>query len=202
MGIIKTALEIALEKTEKVKGDRSSIDQFELKQRGKKLANAFLNGDAEIQGELTSKEYEKLPLDSKLSLKKGIFDVLVTQIILPVVKEDQNRLEKTGTGISLVIDNTTNRNEFLNIYKQFLQMITQYFQEAAQYEQAIRQQYAPKLRQKEEEVSRRLGREVRIDPLQDPEFVTFYNQHMTALKSNYEGVIEQVKEEARRLFQN
>ena len=42
MGKIKSALELALERTESIKGDRSSIDQFEAKQRGKKLANAFL----------------------------------------------------------------------------------------------------------------------------------------------------------------
>jgi hypothetical protein len=75
-------------------------------------------------------------------------------------------------------------------------------QEAANYEQALRQQYAPKLRQKEEEVSRRVGREVRLDPMQDPEFVAFYNQHMSALKKNYENVVEQAKEEARRMFES
>ncbi len=84
--------------------------------------------------------------------------------------------------------------------QQLGQIISRYLQEVSQYEQAIRQQYAPKLRHKEEELSRRLGREVRIDPLQDPEFVAFYNQHIKAHKDNYEPVVKQIKEEARRLF--
>ena len=42
MGQIKSALEIALERTESVKGDKASINHFEAKQRGKKLANEFL----------------------------------------------------------------------------------------------------------------------------------------------------------------
>jgi len=79
-------------------------------------------------------------------------------------------------------------------------LFAQYIKEASQYEQMINQQYAPKLRQKEEELSRRLGREVHIDPFQDPEFVAFYNQHINALKGNYEPVVAQAREEAKRMF--
>jgi len=191
MGVIKTALEIALEKTEFVKSDKSSIDQFEARQKGKKLANAFLAGEIDLAEEL-----KKAPACDIDSIKRGIFDVLVTQIALPAQKEDENKAEKLGKGLETVIKN----KEFSVMFKQLTQIFSQYLQEASQYEQMIRQQYAPKLRQKEEELSRRLGREVRIDPLQDPEFVAFYNQHISALKGNYEPVVEQAKEEARRFF--
>jgi hypothetical protein len=40
-----------------------------------------------------------------------------------------------------------------------------------------------------------MGREVRIDPYQDPEFVAFYNQNMGALKERYEGAIAECKEQ-------
>ena len=192
MGVIKTALEIALEKTESVKSDKSSIDQYEIAQKGKKLANGFISGDVNLQAEL-----KNVSKDKKETLKQGIFDVLITQITLPDGNDGQTRLEKVCMGLSEIIG----KNEFNGIYMQFLQLTGQYLQEAAQYEQAIRQQYAPKLKQKETELSRRLGREVRIDPLQDPEFVAFYNQHITALRGNYESVVEQVKAEARRLFE-
>jgi len=192
MGVIKTALEIALEKTEQVKSDKSSIGQFEAKQRGKKLANAFLSGEVDLSSEIKS-----AGAGERESLKQGIFDVLITQIALPVGKDDEKRIEKVGKGLSAVISS----KEFPEMYKQLVQVFGQYLQEAAHYEKAISQQYAPKLRQKEEELSRRMGREVRIDPLQDPEFVAFFNQHMTALKSNYEAVVEQAKAEARRMFE-
>ena len=192
MGEIKTALEIALERTETVKSDKSSVEQFEMKRRGKKLANAFLDGDVDLPGEI-----KKTQDDGRESLKQGIFDVLVTQIVLPAGKEDEKRIEKVGNGLQAVI----NDSQFSVMFRQLVQLFGQYLKESAQYEQAIRQQYAPKLRQKEEELSRRMGREVRIDPFQDPEFVAFYNQHMSALKGNYETVIEQAKEEARCMFE-
>jgi len=192
MAKIKSALEIALEKTEAVKGNKDSIDQFDTKQRGKKIANTFME-----EGGNLAVEIKKTPAGQQESLKQGIFDVLVSQISLPVTKEDEKRIEAAGKGLHAVI----NDSHFAELYKQLLQALSQYLKEVAQYDEAIRRQYAPKLRHKEEELSRRLGREVRIDPLQDPEFVSFYNQNMNALKGNYQVVVEQVKEEAHRLFE-
>jgi hypothetical protein len=192
MGKIKSALELALERTESVKGDRSSIDQYEAKQRGKKLANAFLENPGEgLEGEL-----KKCPKEELGALKQGIFDLLITQVNLPVLKDDQRRIEAAGRGLQTVIGD----NRFAALYKQFLQAAAQYLSETERYDQAIRQQYAPKLRQKEEELSRRLGRELRLDPLQDPEFVQIYTQTMTALKENYQGLVDQVREQAALLF--
>jgi len=191
MGVIKTALEIAMEKTESVKSDKPGIDQFEVKKRGKKLANAFLDGDADIIAEL-----KKASAQDKENLRQGIFDVLAAQITLPPPDSDGKRIEKLGIGLSAVINN----NQFNEMYKQLTALFAQYLQETAQCDKMLRQQYAPKLRQKEEELSRRMGREVRIDPLQDPEFVSFYNQNMNALKANYEAVVEQAREQARRMF--
>ena len=193
MGRIKSALEIALERTETVKSDKISIEQFETKQRGKRLANAFLEDPKKSLDE----ELKKTPKEQRESLKQGIFDVLIAQINLPVTKEDEKRIEVVGRGLQAVINNS----RFAAVYKQLAQALSQYLGEAANYDQAIRQQYAPKLRQKEEELSRRIGREVRIDPFQDPEFIGFYNQNMHTLKRNYQAAVDQVREEARRLFE-
>ncbi|MDR2110067.1 MAG: hypothetical protein LBP32_02030, partial [Spirochaetaceae bacterium] len=67
-------------------------------------------------------------------------------------------------------------------------------------DQAIKRQYAPKLRQKEEDLSRRIGRPIQLDPFQDPEFIAFYNQTMNALKGNYEPLAEQIRQQAALLF--
>jgi hypothetical protein len=193
MGRIKSALEIALERTESVKSDRTSIEQFDAKQRGKKLANEYLeNPETNLAEEL-----KKTPPEQLESLKQGIFDVLVSQITLPAGKDDSKRIETLGKGLETIIKD----KQFAALYKQLGQALNQYLDEAAQYEEAIQRQYAPKLRQKEEELSRRMGRAVRIDPFQDPEFIAFYNQNMNALKGNYQAAVDQVREEARKLFE-
>jgi len=192
MGRIKSALEIALERTETIKTDKASIGMFEAKQEGKRIANAFLADPSQsLEAEL-----KKRPKDQHPSLKQGIFDVLAPQISLPASEADLARVEAVGKGLNLLIKNA----QFAAMFKQLEQLLERYLGEVAHIEQAIRQQYAPKLRQKEDELSRRLGQEVRIDPFQDPEFVMFYNQNVSALKANYQVPLDQVREEATRLW--
>jgi len=193
MGKIKSALEIALEKTESVKSDKGSIGQYEAKQKGKKLANQFLEGEVKsLQDEI-----KKSPADEKESLKQGIFDVLISQITLPLLKDDMKRIEAAGQGLSAVIEG----KRFAEISKQFVQVMNQYLEEAGNFEEAVKRQYAPKLRQKEEELSRRMGRKIKLDPFQDPEFAAFFNQNIQVLKANYQAAADQVREEAQNLFE-
>ena len=192
MGRIKSSLEIALERTESVKSDKGTINQFEAKQKGKKLANAYLGGTEKSLED----EIKKLSGEEQKNLKQGIFDVLVTQITLPLSKEDLKRIENAGKGLILLCGDKS----FSQMAGQFVQIMSKYLDEAAQFEAAIKQQYAPRLRQKEEELSNRLGRPVRIDPFQDPEFAALFNQNMNALKGNYQTAVDQLREEATRLF--
>jgi uncharacterized protein (DUF2164 family) len=192
MGRIKSALEIALERTESVKTDKASVGLYEAKQQGKRLANAFLADPSQnLEDEL-----KKFPKDQWESLKQGVFDVLAPQITLPAAAEDMTRIEAVGKGLRVLISD----GRFAAMYKQLVQVLSHYLGEAAHYEQAIHQQYAPKLRQKEEELSRRMGREVRLDPFQDPEFVAFYNQNLNALKANYQAAVDQARNETLRIW--
>jgi uncharacterized protein YukE len=191
MARIKSALEIALERTESVKSDKASIDQFEAKQRGKRLANEFLEGTVTL-----GEEIKKAAPDQREAVKRGVFDVLVSQITLPVTADDKSRIESALKGLQTIIGDS----RFGILVKQFTQALSQYLGEVEQYGEAIRRQYAPKLRQKEEELSRRLGRPVQIDPFQDPEFVAFYNQNMGMLKENYQDLADQVRQQAELLY--
>jgi hypothetical protein len=185
-----------MERTESVKGDRVSIDHFEAKQRGKKLANEFLESMAGGNAVSLDQEIKQTPADQQAAFKQGIFDMLVSQIALPLSPEDGKRIEAAGRGLQAVIGDT----KFTALCKQLNQYISRYMSEAQQYDAALRQQYAPKLRQKEEEIARRTGQQIRLDPFQDPEFVAYYNQNMNALKANYRQIVDQVKEQAEALF--
>ncbi|MDR0721224.1 MAG: hypothetical protein LBF75_00320 [Treponema sp.] len=193
MGRIKSALEIALERTESVKSDKAGIENFEARQQGKRLANEFL-GDPKKSLEEALKKAPKEVLES---LKQGIFDVLLAQISLPASRDDEKRLELVGKGLQAIIGDS----RFSPLYKQFTQIISRYLNEAAQYEEAIKRQYAPKLRKKEEDLARRTGRQIQLDPFQDPEFVAFYHQHLNALKENYRAPVQQIQEQARLLLE-
>jgi len=193
MGRIKSALEIAMERTEDVKGDKTSIGLFDAKQRGKRLANQFLEGEtASLEAEFAGAGSD----EERHALKQGCFEVFITQINLPAMPEDVKRLEAVGKGLAQIVEN----KRFAAQYKEFLDAAALFLKEAAKYDEAIRRQYAPKLRQKEEELGRRIGRKVKIDPFQDPEFVNFYNQNMNALRGQYQAIAEETQTQARDLF--
>jgi hypothetical protein len=194
VGRIKSALEIAMERTESVKSDKGSIEQFEAKQRGKKLANEFLESSGNAPS--LEQEIKKTPKELQGAFKQGIFDVLIAQIALPVSPDDEKRIEAASRGLQTVISD----NKFAALCKQLSQYLSRYTAEAQQYDTALKQQYAPKLRQKEEEFTRRTGQQVRLDPFQDPEFVAYYNQNMNALRANYQQILDQTREQAEALF--
>ncbi len=193
MARIKSAVEIALERTQAVQSDKAGIELFETKQEGKKIANTFLTDPS---GAPLEPAVKRFPKDKQAALRRGIFDILVSQITLPYVKEDIARLEAVGKGLAYVVSD----RRFTQLYQQLLGAMNKYLEELEQYDAALRRQYAPKLRQKEEELARRTGRRIQLDPLQDPEFVAFYNQNMNALKDRYEQAISQVREQANALF--
>jgi hypothetical protein len=189
MAQIKSALEVALERTEQVRSDRGSIELYKAKQQGMKLANQFLADTAfPLEAEI-----KKTPREQRASLNEGLLDGLLARLSLPYLTEDLKPLEAVGKALALALPN---KGPFLALYKTFLRQIAQFPEEYKQYDRAIRQQYAPALRQKEEALSKQLGYAVKLDPMQDPEFTAFYNQNMQQLKAGYETLIAQVKQAA------
>lgn len=193
MAHIKSALEIALQRTESVKSDKAGVEQFELRREGKKIAGTYLEAPDEHPIEAALRRFPKEKQDA---VRRGVFDILSAQISLPAVKEDIARLDSVGRGLHAILGD----KRFLQTFQQLVSALDRFLAEVDQYDKAIRQQYAPKLRQKEEDIARRTGRRLQIDPMQDPEFVQFYNQNMNGLKDRYQGAVDQVREQAAALF--
>ncbi|MDR1219825.1 MAG: hypothetical protein LBK73_09485 [Treponema sp.] len=197
MGKIKTALEIALERTESIKSDKAAIEQFEAKQTGKRLANSFLE-NPEKSAKALEDALKNAPKEQRTSLKEGMFETLLSRITLPVAKEDEAHLHDVGKGLQAIIKNS----HFHGLYRQMLDILSRYLEENVQYEDAVKRQYEPRLRKKEAELSKRYGQPVKLDPFQDPEFVSFYKQNMEALRANYQAVVDEARQEAVEAFEN
>jgi hypothetical protein len=191
MGRIKSALELALERTEQVQGDKDSIEQYEAKRLGKKLASEYLEGD-EAAPELGT-AIKKTASAVRASFMDGLLEVFLARISLPRDEADVKRLDTLGKGLQTVIGNP----RFSALWKQFQALAARYLDEEAQYDDAIRRQYEPQLRQKEAELSRRLGQTVRIDPFQDPEFAAFYKKNMDAFKARYDAAVQDAREQVK-----
>jgi hypothetical protein len=194
MSAIKTALELAMERTANVKSDEGSIGTYAAKQRGKKTANDYLSSTE--GGMKLNDELKKCPKEEREAFREGIFDVLITQLGLPGSKEEEPRIQAAASGLEALID----KKEFNQLVNQFAQVIHRYVDDVQRLDQAMRQQYEPQLRQKEAAISAQLGQTVKLNPLSDPQFVDMYHKGMDSLKEEYQGLVDQVREAARQLF--
>jgi len=64
----------------------------------------------------------------------------------------------------------------------------------------VEKQYAPKLRKKEEELTRQMGRPVKINPAADPEFQSLVRQYLSQLDAKYGEALDGAKEEIKAVF--
>ena len=66
--------------------------------------------------------------------------------------------------------------------------------------ETVERQYSIKLKKKEEEMSRQMGRPVKINPAADPEFQSMIRQYLSQLDMKYGEVLDGAKEEIKAIF--
>lgn len=193
MARIKSALELALERTDAVKSDKEQLEAYELRQEGKKLASAFLQGTEGFDLEKAIKGFDKqkAPL-----IREAVASVFLMNIGLPSYEDQIQALGKLAQGFSVL----SSDKSIPVLFKELEKIFQRYFQDITQLEAMLKEQLGPKLRQKEQEMARRTGQRVRIDPMQDPEFVKVFSQQMGRLKSQYQAAVDQAREELRRIL--
>jgi hypothetical protein len=191
MGHIKTALELALERTADVKADREGAKQSDAKKSGRALAAAFLDSGDE---EAFKKGYDALPKADRESAKEGAADIVLSFLQLPRDKTVLAPTDRIALALAILSGGKGDK-QMRALLDQVKAFLSRYFQDLEQLEKAVTQQFAPKLRQKEQELARRSGQEVRIDPRRDPEFQAFFAKNLTQLKGQYQDALDKAKED-------
>ncbi len=194
MGEIKSALELALERTAGVQGDKKSVQEYEHKQKGKRLLSQLTeNPKLDIKKELNQYKGEE-----RKWVVDGFVDVALSNIALPTTEADLGRLDPIKNGLATALGK---KAEIEYLFDQAHQLLTQYLENRQQLIEHVRNQFAQRIRQKEEEFARQYGSSVRLDPAQDPEFAGVLQQNMRQLQGQYQQVLDQLREEVRRLHQ-
>ncbi|HEY9053183.1 MAG TPA: DUF6657 family protein [Rectinemataceae bacterium] len=197
--MIKSALELALEKTQGLKVDEAFILAGEEKVEGRRAAGRYLDDPASFNLGAALKgrkpEYREI-------FRKAAFDVLVAQIQLPNGFFSPEKLEAVGEGIAALahasgqkglLGSRGSDKEAVALVQQISGFLAKYQEDLKKVEQAIRTQWAPKLKEKERQMSARLGQDVRLDPMKDPEFAAFYKQNVENLRARYAETLEGAK---------
>jgi hypothetical protein len=200
MAMIKSALELALERTKDLQADEKALKGNAIKVAGRKAAGKFLeDGEAANLGDgvrAADPEYREV-------FRKAAYDVLSAQIQLPSAGFSPEKLTSIGMGLGALalaggskgpLGQGADR-KVIALVQQMTAFLSKYLEDLKKVEQAIRTQWAPKLRDKERQMAARMGQDVRLDPMQDAEFAAFYKQNVENLRTSYSDALEKARED-------
>ena len=186
MSEIKSAWEIALERTREVEGNKEAVEADKCRTEGKMVISKFLD-DASVN----IKE-SLAPLGQKKQkwMKEGMVQVLLANLILPQDQSGAKKMRQVGEAFHSFIKNAKLLGKMFSQLESFFE---EYLEEKDRYREAVDKQYAPRLRQKEEELSQKMGQNVHIDINNDPEYVAMLRRTLVSLEDKYGTVLGQVK---------
>jgi len=202
MAMIKSALELALERTKDLAVDEAALEARELRQEGKKAAGRYL--EAPEANDLAA-ALAAFPKEKRKAIRDGMFESLAAQLQLPTSEAGLESVPKISKGlISLAaaplgngllggVGASVTEKRVTALLQQLEGFFKQYLDDMKNVEQAIRKQWAPKLREKERQLAQRMGQDVRLDPMTDPEFAAFYKQNVSAVRQQYLDALEKAK---------
>ncbi|MBN1798613.1 MAG: hypothetical protein JW822_08540 [Spirochaetales bacterium] len=194
MDKIKSAWEIALEKTKNVKADRESLKEREYLEQGKKIISAHL--DNPKQGDVNS-SLKKIAKNYQGLAKKGMVETLLSNLTLPLTDFTSQRNTLVQQTFSLLFPDS---QEVAAIFAQLEQFFNRFAEDRKSIQEQIKTQYMPKLQQKAEAIARQLGTEVELDPFADPEFNAILKKSLAQFDERYNAVLRQAKDELQRLI--
>ncbi len=197
MSKIKSALELALERTADVKIDKEAVRKDEYTYKGKSTAGRYLTDPNSVS---LKDEIDALKGDEQTWYKRGIIDTLLANLTLPRYEDDLSRMPLITDGLKSLIKNRGPEVKNLDyLMNQYADLFKQYLENLDKLENQLRGQWEPRLRQKEAQLKKQTGQDVRLTPEQDPEFAKVLSEELSRIDAQYTEVLSQGKEEIRKM---
>jgi hypothetical protein len=191
---IKSALELALEKTQDIESDKGTLLANERRTDGKRLASKYLKpGDEKTDIAGAFKQFKN---DEGNFVREGFFETILANLNLPSNAEYKERLKYLESGIHLV---TKEKRQVSYLFQQVDQFFEQYLQTKEQVNEQLKTQYEPQLKEKERLLAQQMGSQITLTPESDPEFMNLLAKNYARLDEQYNQALGQVKEELKRV---
>ncbi|TVR70076.1 MAG: hypothetical protein EA427_06715 [Spirochaetaceae bacterium] len=193
MGEIKSALEIALERTRDVQSDPQALRRHEARTEGKKML-AALREDREFD---LHKALKAVPRERRTWVREGLYEAARGNLSLPQSELDLDRLDELGV---VFLELARDRGGVKQLMTQLREFFSQYLSNRQQLIEELRRRYEPRLKQRQQQLSQQYGREVRIDPASDPEFSQVLQENLGQLQGQFRTALEEVDNHLRNLM--
>lgn len=193
MGKIKSAWEIALEKTENIVVDEDKIRHSQAIDKIRRIAGAYLLGEDDDK----DKNLEELKAYTNKELKEALERTILNSISLPLDEVEDDRFERTGNLLSIVADND---EQTLTLYSQITNLLKQYPVHRKQLIEQMKTQFEPMLREKEAQMREQYGQDVHLSLETDKEFAQVVRQNLDKLEAQYQQTLDGAKENLKQIF--
>ena len=191
MGRIRSAWEIALERTESIEVDEKKIRLNAKIEEIRKIAGSFLSAEERDLSKL-----EKLDGCGLDELKQGLKVALMGSVTLSANKVEQERIER----LMILSGYVFKDEESYSLYGKILQLVAQYPEHREQLVQQLEETLEPELRQKEAMMKQQYGQDVHLSLEDDKEMVEIIKSNLDKLNSQYEELIKGAKDKLENFF--
>ena len=192
MGRIKSAWEIALERTNDIVVDKARIQEKEDIESIRRSAGRYLTGDIDI-----AKLQEQLLDKDRALLRKALSETVMQSLSLPQEKVEDDRYEKLGNLVAIASGNDAG---IMDLYSQITGLLKQYPVHREQLISKLKEQFQPMLEQKQEKMRQQYGQSIQLSLETDKEFLQIAKQNLDRLIAQYEDTLKGAKEELKALL--
>ncbi len=196
MAIIKSAWELALEKTASLEADPVKIRRDMKIKEGRQIAANFLM-DIDVSKDDTQKKFDAYPEDEKPIIREGMALTLLSNLALPrtpLFKESFPHYIALGTIIA------EGDEQITSLLSQIEEFFTQYLTNQEDLIERMKQQFGPHLEQKQAQLRQQYGPNFVLRPEQDPEFMKLLDKNLAQLDEQYNGILDQAKDQLKELL--
>lgn len=192
MALIKSALELALEKTEGLTVDKEELRRKDLFNQGRVAAAKSLEEGVDFFETAIKAQEKALKKDEYHLFAEGAVENLLSRILLASDTQALGTVAKVGD----LLDRITKKKAGARIEK-VSALLQQYGTELGQLRQAIAQQLGPQLKARAQQSGANMTTYVME---KDPAYLKVLAENLEPLRAEYQAALEQIKAEVKGLL--
>ncbi len=188
---IKSALEIALEKAEKIgKASKEELELIKLKEEAQRLSAKFLREDfSEFETELRKLLENKTP-EQRKAILKSVLSVFLKNIVLPYTQYQLEDAKKALEGLKILFKKVPDISRLCQEIEKLLS--SYYINKEAVYNE-LSKRFSAGVEALEQALSDQMGTEVKINVEEHPQFKEEWNKIKEKLDEEYGNQLEYLK---------
>lgn len=188
---IKSTLEIALEKAEKIgKASKEELELFQIKEEAQKLSAKFLRNELPDFEEKLAEFLKNKNSQQKKAIYQSMVDIFLKNIVLPKYEYQMDDIKKAIEGLKKIFKKVP---EISKVCQQLETLLREYLRHKEAIYNELLRRFNAGVEALERALSDQLGAEVKVNVEEHPQFKEEWNKIKEKLDEEYGKQLEYFK---------